>query len=373
MAKKKVGIDIGHGENTWETGGGKGVKKNGVVYEEHHFNASVGLIVEKRLKEHGFDTLMAQPAYKNDVNLTARTNKYNAEKCDIVVSIHANAGVATADGACAFYWHTSTAGKKLAQNIIDNFKAHVDGVGTHGNGLHASMKGSWTNLHMVRETHMVAVLVECGFMTNANDFEYIFGKNKDKYVPQVAEAIVRGVCAYFGVKYHEPQKDAPVTVPVAPEGYKVKRGDTLYSIAKAHGVGLQELQKANPNVNAKTLQIGAYLNIPKGDFLVHTITKGDTFYSLADEYGTTVDAIKKANAGVDPTKLSLGMKVNVPVKEKPAPKGDQNTNSIVVYLKSIGQNSSFSNREKLAVKYGINGYKGTAEQNLLLLKKLRGH
>ena len=55
---KFVGIDIGHGENTWEAGGGKGVRKNGKAYEEHHFNSAVGQLVDKRLKEHGFKTYL---------------------------------------------------------------------------------------------------------------------------------------------------------------------------------------------------------------------------------------------------------------------------------------------------------------------------
>lgn len=47
-------------------------------------------------------------------------------------------------------------------------------------------------------------------------------------------------------------------------------------------------------------------------------------------------------------------------------------NSIVDYLKSIGVDSSYANRKKLAKENGINNYTGTAEQNLQLLKKLRG-
>lgn len=46
--------------------------------------------------------------------------------------------------------------------------------------------------------------------------------------------------------------------------------------------------------------------------------------------------------------------------------------SIVDYLKSIGQDSSFSNRKKLAAANGISNYTGTASQNTQLLNKLRG-
>lgn len=45
--------------------------------------------------------------------------------------------------------------------------------------------------------------------------------------------------------------------------------------------------------------------------------------------------------------------------------------SIVDYLKSTGQDSSFNNRKKLAADYGISGYSGTAEQNISLLKLLK--
>src|SRR5699024_11833432 len=56
---------------------------------------------------------------------------------------------------------------------------------------------------------------------------------------------------------------------------------------------------------------------------------------------------------------------------KPKKKGNTKTNSIVEYLKSIGVNSSFSNRSKLAKQYGISGYKGTASQNTRLLNAMR--
>lgn len=46
--------------------------------------------------------------------------------------------------------------------------------------------------------------------------------------------------------------------------------------------------------------------------------------------------------------------------------------SIVDYLSSTGQDSSFSSRSKLAQQYGISGYQGTATQNTQLLNILRG-
>jgi hypothetical protein len=45
--------------------------------------------------------------------------------------------------------------------------------------------------------------------------------------------------------------------------------------------------------------------------------------------------------------------------------------SIVDYLKSIGQDSSFANRKKLAAGMGIQNYMGTAEQNTQMLNAMR--
>ncbi|MED4172381.1 N-acetylmuramoyl-L-alanine amidase [Halalkalibacterium halodurans] len=83
-----------------------------------------------------------------------------------------------------------------------------------------------------------------------------------------------------------------------------------------------------------------------------------------------------AKGHVEGIAKAFGLKrTSSPTKGKPAtskPKGDMKTNSIVDYLKSIGIDSSFANRKKLAAKHGIKNYAGTASQNMQLLKKLRG-
>lgn len=60
-----------------------------------------------------------------------------------------------------------------------------------------------------------------------------------------------------------------------------------------------------------------------------------------------------------------------PVTKPSKPASDYKGDSIVDYLKSIGQDSSFANRAKLAAQHGIKNYKGTASQNAKLLDELR--
>ncbi|KAI4283148.1 MAG: hypothetical protein L6R38_002371 [Xanthoria sp. 2 TBL-2021] len=46
--------------------------------------------------------------------------------------------------------------------------------------------------------------------------------------------------------------------------YTIKKGDTLYEIAKAHNTTVEAIEKANPGINPKTLQIGQVIQLPGG-------------------------------------------------------------------------------------------------------------
>ena len=84
--------------------------------------------------------------------------------------------------------------------------------------------------------------------------------------------------------------------------------------------------------------------------------------------------IKLTNAGYDYSAVQakvneiLGVDTSI-TNYYPAISSDYN--SIVEALKSIGVDSSFNNRKKIAVKNGINNYTGTATQNIELLDKLK--
>ncbi|MCF3941558.1 N-acetylmuramoyl-L-alanine amidase family protein [Oceanobacillus alkalisoli] len=203
----KIGLDIGHGVNTFPPN--KGVYRGGKGYAEHSFNAQLGKRIKELLEANGHTVIMGQQPNKKDVPLTTRTNLYNREKVDIVVSLHANAGASSVEGRCVFYWGTSSKGRRLATHIRDEIKKA--GYSTHGDGLHAGVLGTWTNLHITRETNMPAVLIEHGFMTNNKDFELIFGSKQAQYIEDMAVADVKGIQKYFGqnFKSDKPSKSKP--------------------------------------------------------------------------------------------------------------------------------------------------------------------
>src|SRR5690625_128457 len=87
--------------------------------------------------------------------------------------------------------------------------------------------------------------------------------------------------------------------------------------------------------------------------------------NIADAIARYFNLRKKTNKTT--TKSS-----NKKSSSKSTKKSTYKGSSIVDYLKSAGQPSSFAHRKKLAQRYGIKNYKGTASQNTRLLNALRG-
>lgn len=106
----------------------------------------------------------------------------------------------------------------------------------------------------------------------------------------------------------------PGEVSIKENTYTVKKGDSLYSIARANNTTVDKLKNIN-NLTSNNLSIGQVLKLPSGDTtkdnVVYTVKKGDSLYSIAREYGTTVDALKKLN-NITSNTLSIGQKLLLP-------------------------------------------------------------
>ncbi len=98
--------------------------------------------------------------------------------------------------------------------------------------------------------------------------------------------------------------------------YTVKQGDTLWGISNQFGVSVTELASLN-DVDANTLQIGQTLKIPSktginpDNMFLYTVKKGDTLYSIAKVYGTSVSEIKKLNY-LTGDSLVVGQVIRIP-------------------------------------------------------------
>lgn len=104
--------------------------------------------------------------------------------------------------------------------------------------------------------------------------------------------------------------------------------------------------------------------------------------SDSTQVASLTEQLQQAQAALDAKRATPP--VTPPIKTTPPPPVAPNPtvssttpqgytgDSLVDYLKSIGQDSSFAARAKLAAEKGIVGYARTAEQNTQLLKLLRG-
>lgn len=83
-----------------------------------------------------------------------------------------------------------------------------------------------------------------------------------------------------------------------PTFHIVKAGETLFGLSKKYGVSLIELQKAN-GLATTLITVGQKLRVTDFDNIetpdIWVVKKGHTLYSIAKKYNTTVKAIKALN------------------------------------------------------------------------------
>jgi murein DD-endopeptidase MepM/ murein hydrolase activator NlpD len=101
--------------------------------------------------------------------------------------------------------------------------------------------------------------------------------------------------------------------------HKVKSGESLEKIAKSYGVSVQDILKANKNIDPKRLKVGGNLCIPKKtfaktqDYAIYKVKKGDTLQSIAEKFGVDVQELKSFN-NLKSEKVKEGQELKIPAK-----------------------------------------------------------
>ncbi|PMP67887.1 MAG: hypothetical protein C0190_02375 [Thermodesulfobacterium geofontis] len=126
----------------------------------------------------------------------------------------------------------------------------------------------------------------------------------------------------------QPLQDYNLNLKYVP--YLIKKGDTLYSIAKKYNISVEELKKMN-HIQDNTISIGQILKIPVNKkevfsqnldypahftsqentkILYHVVKRGETLYSISRQYGISVEELKKLN-NLRTSKLKTGQKLKI--------------------------------------------------------------
>jgi len=136
---------------------------------------------------------------------------------------------------------------------------------------------------------------------------------------------------------------AASTTPPAARSYVVKKGDSLWKIAKSQGVSVGDLARANNLTKTSALKVGQKLQIPSAaksepaitaaasvvptttpdasaaaattasasDGQIYTVKSGDSLWKIARQQNVSVASIKQAN-NLSSDSLKVGQKLHLP-------------------------------------------------------------
>ena len=183
----KIYIDQGHNPENPNAGAeGNGLLEQNITYR-------VGIELAELLRQNpNYEVRLSRPTpttslgNSNSTSLRARVEDANAWGADYFISLHTNASsIPSATGTEAFAFSRPSRAFSLGEDILENL-SRVTGLRNRGMQVR-------TNLYVLRKTAMPAVLVELGFITNANDAA-LMNDRPDLF----ARGIYDGIVQYTG-------------------------------------------------------------------------------------------------------------------------------------------------------------------------------
>lgn len=294
---RKIVIDAGHG------GEDPGALGNGIT--EKNMTLAISEYMYDRFRELGIPVKLTRNSDET-VNPTDRVNRildaFGNDKDVIVISNHINTG--GGEGAEVIYALRNN--NELSDLVLEE-------IGKEGQVLRKAYQRrlpsntSKDYYFIHRNTGITEpIIVEYGFLDTEADANRL-KNNYERY----AEAVVRAVSEYIGL-------------PSTQNTYTVKKGDSLWSIAKKYNTTVEQLKAAN-NLASNLLNIGQVLKIPQtevpvepGDYTVYTVVSGDNLYNIARRYNLDVKDIVDYN-NLSTTNLSIGQRLLIPTKTVPTP------------------------------------------------------
>lgn len=287
----KVAINpVGGGSDT-------GLVASGVT--EKDISLLVSRYIKKRLDELGIENVITRNT-DNDLSLESRVNFINSSLglTDDVIVITNGLSDSSIDGVEIIYALRDS--NRFAKILAEQFANSGIDVNKYYQ-LRMEEDTALDSDYIIRNTgDSESVIINYASIKDSDGLSD-FVKNYEDY----GETVVRAIAIYTKSDY----------VPTAKgDYYTVKKGDSLYSIARAYDISVSDLKNAN-NLTSNVLSIGQVLKIPdiveKGDTSVYYVKKGDTLYGIAKNYGVSVDEIKKLN-DLSSNNLTIGQELLIP-------------------------------------------------------------
>ena len=159
---KMIGLDIGHGASNRTSGKyDPGAVAGGVT--EADIVLSFGLTCKHILTQAGFDVWLSRDDDRDANPISTRDERAERAGCDILISLHCNAGGSAASGTETFY--RDGADKALAEKVQ---RACLVAMGGKNRGVKHESLTQHPRL-AVMDFDKACALLEIGFVTNARD------------------------------------------------------------------------------------------------------------------------------------------------------------------------------------------------------------
>lgn len=234
---KKVALDAGHGKFT-------AGKRTPADEREWTFNNQVLVSCQAELKRYNISVLrLDDPSGRTDVPLRTRTTKANNWKADILVSIHHNANNGrwgTWGGTETYHYGSGSAASRRLAHLVQ--PKLVKAMGLRDRGVKTM------NLHMIRESHMPAILTEAGFMDSTID---IVAMRNSQLMHKQGVAIAEGIVEFFGMKVIGGSQTATIPKPAPPVRIPVPTKGIGGIVILTDGLSL----RAEPSLNGKLIRV----------------------------------------------------------------------------------------------------------------------
>ena len=186
LNQRVIVLDPGHG------GLDNGASIAGV--DEDELNLEISFALKEELESRGATIYMTrtddQDMTRRDYNYSKQDDMYlralkiDEYQPDLFLSIHLNSSNSSAWGSQVFYYKKSEDGKRLADSIHNQMKTLT---GTRKNI-------SSSSFYILRATQSLGVLIECGFLSNANERGQLKSRS---YHKKLATVISDGIQDYF--------------------------------------------------------------------------------------------------------------------------------------------------------------------------------